>query len=166
MTPTNPIPPPILLVEDGDADFVAIRRAFRRTGLDHPLRRFDSGKEALDYLFREGEHADAARSPRPLAVLLDLDIPGLDGREVLRRIKDDPFLRRIPVIVLTGHPGAQAVDDCYALGANSYIRKPDDAEALYAAFRGFKRFWFDVAALPRVEEATAFSGDPAACREE
>lgn len=151
--------PPILIVEDSEADFVAIRRALLRTGLQNPLCRFDNGADALAYLFREGIHADPDDSPRPGAVLLDLELPGLNGREVLARIKGHSELRCIPVIVLTGNEGRQDVERCYELGANSFIRKPSDPETLYAAFQSFADFWFGIASLPRSEDA---GGMPAA----
>ncbi len=146
---------PILIIEDSEADFLAIRRALRRAGASPPLRRFETGPLALAYLFREGEHADPADSPRPGAILLDLDLPGMNGKEVLFRIKGDPELRRIPVIVMTGNPAGAEVDRCYGLGANSFIRKPSDPETLYAAIRGFTEFWFGVASLPEGEAESA-----------
>ena len=146
---------PILIVEDSEADFLAIRRAMRQAGASPPLRRFETGPLALAYLFREGQHADPADSPRPAAVLLDLDPPGMNGKEVLSRIKGHPELRRIPVIVMTGNPDGAEVDRCYGLGANSFIRKPSNPETLCAAFRGFIDFWFGVASLPDGEAETA-----------
>jgi CheY-like chemotaxis protein len=149
---------PILIIEDSEADFLAIRRALRQAGASPPLRRFETGPLALAYLFREGEHADPADSPRPGTILLDLDLPGMNGREVLSRIKGHPELRRIPVIVMTGNPAVAEVDRCYGLGANSFIRKPSDPESFFAAFRGFTDFWFGAASLPMGETESPGGG--------
>ena len=89
---------PILLVEDSPEDFETTRRAFRKAGLKNPILHCPDGDTALDFLFRRGAHADA---PRPGLVLLDLNLPGTDGREVLQEMKRDEELRCIPVIVLT-----------------------------------------------------------------
>src|SRR5262250_2498869 len=92
---------PILLVEDSPEDFEATERAFRKSGLKNPIHRCVDGDEALDYLYRRGRYANPARSPRPGIVLLDLNLPGTDGREVLEAVKKDDVLKQIPVIVLT-----------------------------------------------------------------
>ena len=91
----------ILIVEDSDDDFFATQRAFKKAGLANPIRRCSNGDQAVDYLFQRGDFADPEGSPRPSVVLLDLNLPGLDGRDVLKLVKSDPELRKIPVIVLT-----------------------------------------------------------------
>ncbi|HEV7519056.1 MAG TPA: response regulator, partial [Thermoanaerobaculia bacterium] len=115
---------PILLVEDSPEDYEATERAFRKSGLKNPIHRCTDGDEALDYLFRRGAYADPARSPRPGIVLLDLNLPGTDGREVLETVKADDSLKQIPVIVLTTSADERDVQACYLAGANSYIQKP------------------------------------------
>ena len=138
---------PILLVEDSPEDFEAAERAFRRSGLKNPILRCSDGDEALDFLFRRGRFADA---PRPGVVLLDLNLPGTDGREVLAEIKADPHLKQIPVIVLTTSSDDRDVRACYQAGASSYIQKPVDLDGFMRAIERLNDYWFEVVILPRV----------------
>ena len=140
---------PILLVEDSPEDYETTERAFRRSGLKNPIHRCADGDEALDFLFRRGEHADA---PRPGVVLLDLNLPGTDGREVLAEIKADPELKQIPVIVLTTSSDDRDVAACYKAGANSYIQKPVDLEGFMRAIERLNDYWFEVVILPKVDQ--------------
>ena len=142
----------ILIVEDSDDDFLATTRAFKKAGLHNPVRRCTNGDQALDYLFRRGEFADPARSPCPGVILLDLNLPGLDGRDVLRAIKSDAHLKAIPVIVLTTSSAEQDIKRCYEDGANSYVQKPVDLAGFILAISRLKDYWFEVAILPRSEE--------------
>jgi two-component system response regulator len=137
---------PILLVEDSPEDFETTQRAFRRSGLKNPIVRCSDGDEALDFLFRRGDYADA---PRPGVVLLDLNLPGTDGREVLTEMKADPELRQIPVIVLTTSSDERDVSACYQAGASSYIQKPVDLEGFMRAIERLNDYWFEVVILPR-----------------
>jgi CheY-like chemotaxis protein len=132
---------PILLVEDSPEDFEATERALRKAGLKNPIYRCADGEEALDFLHRRGSYADAADAPRPGIVLLDLNLPGTDGREVLSEIKTDPALKQIPVVVLTTSSDQRDIDVCYRSGANSYIQKP---ERLHG-------YWLEVVILPMGE---------------
>jgi two-component system response regulator len=131
----------ILIVEDSEDDYEATIRAFKRTNLKNPIRRAASGMEALSIL-REGES-------RPGLVLLDLNMPGLDGRRILAIIKSDPILRKIPVVVLTTSSDERDIEECYTLGANTYIQKPVDLDGLFAAVQRLKEYWFEIALLPR-----------------
>ena len=110
---------PILLVEDSPEDFETTQRAFRRSGLKNPIFRCSDGDDALDFLFRRGSYADV---PRPGVILLDLNLPGTDGREVLAEIKADPQLRQIPVIVLTTSSDDRDISACYSAGAQPITR--------------------------------------------
>jgi len=139
----------ILIVEDSEDDFFAVQRAFKKAGLKNPLRRCSTGDQALDYLFRRGEFSDPETSPTPSVVLLDLNLPGLDGRDVLRLLKADPKLRRIPVIVLTTSNAEQDIEQCYADGASSYVQKPVDMPGFVLAITRLRDFWFEIAILPR-----------------
>jgi two-component system response regulator len=139
---------PILLVEDSPEDFETTQRAFRRSGLKNPIVRCSDGDEALDFLFRRGDHAGA---PRPGVVLLDLNLPGTDGREVLTEMKADPELRQIPVIVLTTSSDERDVSACYKAGASSYIQKPVDLEGFMRAIERLNDYWFEVVILPRAQ---------------
>jgi two-component system response regulator len=139
---------PILLVEDSPEDFETTQRAFRRSGLKNPIFRCADGDEALDFLFRRGRHAGA---PQPGVILLDLNLPGTDGREVLSEIKADPELKQIPVIVLTTSSDDRDVAACYKAGANSYIQKPVDLEGFMQAIERLNDYWFEVVILPKVQ---------------
>lgn len=142
----------ILIVEDNDDDFFAITRAFKKVGLANPMQRCTNGDQALDYLFRRGEFSDNGNAPRPGIILLDLNLPGTDGRQVLRAIKGDPSLKKIPVIVLTTSRARQDIEKCYADGANSYIQKPVDMSGFVQAIARLKEYWFEIAILPKENE--------------
>lgn len=139
----------ILLVEDSDEDYETTLRAFKKSAMGNPVQRCTNGEEAMDYLFRKGGFADPQKSPRPELILLDLNLPGTDGRDVLQEIKKDGELRRIPVIVLTTSEDERDVEKCYQYGANSYIHKPVNFEGFLTAIQRLKGFWFEVAILPR-----------------
>lgn len=141
---------PILLVEDSPEDFETTERAFRKSGLRNPIFRCSDGDEALDYLHRRGPYADPAKSPRPGVILLDLNLPGTDGREVLSEIKADPSLKQIPVVVLTTSRDERDVDACYKAGASSYIQKPVDLDGFIKAIERLNGYWFEVVILPQV----------------
>ena len=140
---------PILLVEDSPEDFETTERAFRRSGLKNPIYRCADGDEALDYLYRRGRYSEG-NAPRPGVILLDLNLPGTDGREVLSEIKNDPGLKQIPVIVLTTSKDERDVEVCYSCGANSYIQKPVDLDGFMKAIERLNDYWFEVVILPRV----------------
>ena len=144
-----PRPQTILVVEDSDDDFLATARAFKKAGLANPVKRCTNGDQALDYLFRRGEFSDPAAAPVPGIILLDLNLPGTDGREVLRVVKQDAELHKIPVIVLTTSGAEQDIQRCYDYGANSYVQKPVDLQGFVDAMTRLKEYWFEVAVLPR-----------------
>ena len=139
---------PILLVEDSPEDFEATQRAFRRSGLKNPIVRCEDGEEALDYLYRRGRHADAVR---PGVILLDLNLPGTDGRQVLAEIKQAESLKQIPVVVLTTSADERDIFACYSAGANSYIQKPVDIDGFVKAIERLNGYWFEVVILPKGE---------------
>ncbi len=142
---TPPLPP-ILVVEDNQEDFTALSRAFRRNGLKNPIVRCHDGDEALTYL-------DALLPPPtlqlpPAIILLDLNMPGTDGRSVLSVIKQNPHLQAIPVIVFSTSSNPRDIDECYHLGVNSYLVKPIDYSVLEARIRLLMQYWLDAAELP------------------
>jgi len=139
----------ILLVEDSPEDFEATERAFRRAGLKNPIHRCSDGEEALDFLFRRGEYVDPAAAPRPGVILLDLNLPGTDGRQVLSEIKAADQLKDIPVVVLTTSVDERDISACYRAGANSYIQKPVDVDGFFKAIERLKGYWFEVVILPK-----------------
>jgi CheY-like chemotaxis protein len=106
------------------------------------------GDEALDYLHQRGEFAEIEKAPRPGMILLDLNMPGTDGKEVLQEIREVPELRKIPVIVLTTSTDERDVAACYELGANSYIEKPVSLSGYVDAIQRMKDYWFKIVVFP------------------
>lgn len=142
---------PILIVEDSPEDFEAVMRAFKKSGFANPVFRCENGDDALDYMFRRGVYQDVALSPRPGLILLDLNLPGTDGREFLTEIKQDPDLKKIPVIVLTTSCEQTDIDACYEAGANSYICKPLSINDLVDVLQRLRDFWFEIVVFPKGE---------------
>jgi CheY-like chemotaxis protein len=138
----------VLLVEDDPGDQEITRRALRRDGFAADLRIVADGKEALDYLHRRGRFGDPADAPRPDLILLDLNLPGMSGKQLLETVKQDPALRRTPLVVVSTSAREQDIVDCYDLGCNSYVIKPLDAHRFIAELREIYEYWFGVVALP------------------
>ena len=124
-------------------------RSLRNARLRNPIVRCTDGDEALDYLLRRGAWADPALSRRPGMILLDLNLPGTDGREVLLEVKKNPELSNIPVIILTTSSDQRDVDACYRTGANSYIVKPVNLEGFMKAIERLRDYWLEVVVLPK-----------------
>ena len=139
---------PVLLVEDNPDDYEACVRSFKGAHLNNPVYWCKSGRDALDYLKHEGRYADLPAGTRPGLILLDLNMPGIDGKKTLTLIKEDPDLKKIPVIILTTSGDEKDVERCYELGASTYIQKPVDFEGLVEAIRRIKDYWFGIALLP------------------
>ena len=144
---------PILVVEDSPEDYETTVRSFKRAGVANAIKHCVDGDEALDYLFQRGPYADAKSAPRPGVILLDLNMPGTDGREVLTQIKQDPNLHNIPVIVLTTSDDERDIDGCYRDGANSYIQKPVDLPKFIEAIQRLSDYWFEIVLLPKQDAA-------------
>lgn len=143
---------PILMVEDSREDFVATERALRKAGMANPIFHCEDGDEALDYLYRKGDYSDPKTSPRPSIILLDLNMPGTDGREVLGELKSDEDLKDIPVIVLTTSTDERDIEECYRIGASSYVPKPVKMDGFMDAIERMADFMFEIAILPRNKE--------------
>jgi CheY-like chemotaxis protein len=144
-TPQLLEPIDVLLVEDDPGDTLMIREAFADNKVRNTLTCVTDGVEALQYLRREGEYADALR---PDLILLDLNLPRMDGREVLAEIKGDESLRAIPVVVLTTSQAEEDVLRSYQLHANAYVAKPVDFERFVAVVRQIDEFFVTVVKLP------------------
>ena len=142
---------PILLVDDSPEDREMALRAFRIANVTNPIYCCEDGDDALDFLKRRGPYADRDRAPRPGLIILDLNMPGTDGREVLACVKRDERLRAIPIVVLSTSTNEQDVDRCYEAGANSYIRKSIDFNCFTESVRRIKNFWVDTVVLPAGE---------------
>ena len=135
----------ILLVEDNAGDSRLVIEAFRDSETLNNLHTVDDGEEAMSFLLQEGKYADA---PRPDLILLDLNLPKKDGREVLAEIKGDSELRRIPVVIMTISSDEEDILNTYNLHVNSYITKPVDLDNFMNMFKSVEEFWLRVVKLP------------------
>ena len=135
----------LLVVEDDPGDVLLTREALAGTTTSLDVHVVEDGEAAVDFLRREGDHGDA---PRPDLVFLDLNLPRLDGREVLARIKSDPGLRSIPVVVLTTSKADEDVRRSYELHANAYVTKPAELDRFLSVVRVVGEFFLTVARLP------------------
>ncbi|OBH46899.1 response regulator [Mycobacterium mantenii] len=135
----------ILLVEDDPGDELITREAFEHNKLKNRLHVAHDGEEGLDYLYRRGKFADA---PRPDLILLDLNLPKYDGRQLLEKVKSDPDLARIPVVVLTTSSAEEDILRSYNLHANAYVTKPVDLDQFMKAVRQIDEFFVQVVRLP------------------
>jgi CheY-like chemotaxis protein len=138
----------ILMADDDDDDRLLARDALTESNTGGSLRFVKDGEELMDYLWRRGKYQDAADAPRPELILLDLNMPLKDGREALREIKGDPELKRIPVVVLTTSKADTDIGAIYELGANSFITKPFQFEALVSVMKSLGHYWFETVELP------------------
>jgi CheY-like chemotaxis protein len=135
----------VLLVEDNPADVRLTEEAFKEGRVINHLNVVSDGVAAMQFLRREGQFEHA---PRPDLILLDLNLPKKNGREVLQEIKSDPALRRIPVMILSTSKADQDLHKAYNLHANCYITKPVDLEQFLNVVRSIENFWFNIVTLP------------------
>lgn len=135
----------IFLVEDNKADIRLIEEALKNSSVPHQVVTARNGMDAMAYLRQEGEYADSAR---PDLILLDLNLPKKDGREVLAEIKADPHLKRIPVVVLTTSRNEEDIFQSYELHVNCYITKSRNLNELFKIVKGIEEFWLQTATLP------------------
>ena len=153
---TQDAPPPrlanILLVEDDDQDAVLIRKTLEGDRVLNSLERVCDGIEAMEYLRQEGAFNSAVR---PDLILLDLNMPRMDGRQVLKECKEDPALRTIPIVVFTTSDSERDVVESYGHKANCYVTKPIDLVQFRDVLRAICGYWFCIVALPAVEEGAA-----------
>ena len=138
-------PVQILLVEDNPADARLTQEAIRDTEFRYQLHLAEDGEEAMEFLWKEGEFENA---PRPDLILLDLNLPGMDGREVLAEIKSDDDLGSIPVVVLTTSTAQQDLLYSYGLRANSYVNKPIDRDRFNEMIKSVMEYWINISTLP------------------
>ncbi|HEX8392882.1 MAG TPA: response regulator [Longimicrobium sp.] len=142
----------ILMADDDEDDRLLAREALAQSlALAAELRFVNDGVELMQYLRREPPFADAAATPRPGVILLDLNMPRMDGREALQALKADPELRRIPVVVMSTSQADEDIVRSYDLGAASFITKPVTFEGLVEVMRGFGTYWTEVVGLPADE---------------
>ncbi|MEH2255683.1 response regulator [Nostoc sp.] len=140
--------PLLLIVEDSNEDFEVLQRFLKRSSIVVPIQRCIDGEQALAFLYRTGNYIDRKSAPRPGLIMLDLNLPGTDGREVLRRIKQDDNLNMIPVVVFTTSNNPKDIEVCYRYGVNSYIVKPINFAQLKRDIQMLVEYWFEVTTLP------------------
>jgi two-component system, chemotaxis family, response regulator Rcp1 len=139
-------PADILMVEDNAADVELTQYMMKQGKLFVNLHVASDGFEAMDFLRKEGKFAEA---PRPDLILLDLNLPGMDGRQVLAKVKSDPNLKAIPVVVLTTSQSEQDIAKCYQMGANCFITKPVGMDQFAKVVNSIEDFWFTIVRLPK-----------------
>jgi CheY-like chemotaxis protein len=151
---------PLLVVEDSNEDFKMLQRLMRRMAVQNPIHRCTSGDEVLDFLtkqrrngqnFIKGASVDnryPAPALKPSVILLDLNLPGIDGRDILARLKQDQSFREIPIVVFTTSSNPRDVEFCYQKGANGYLVKPMDAQELQKTIKAFVDYWLQVNTPP------------------
>jgi CheY-like chemotaxis protein len=148
MAPKRRNPAVILLVEDSPADQELIRRALEKLTIRKELRIVEDGEEALAYLFRRGKYKAPASSPKPDLLLLDLNLPRVNGYQVLEEIRADSKLRPMPVLVLTTSHQEKDIIRSYELGCNSFFTKPAGLDQLTGLVQAIEKYWFETAVLP------------------
>jgi len=138
---------PILMAEDDQDDLLLVKKAIEKNKIPNPLVAVADGEQMLDYLYRRGRYSRVA-AVRPCLILLDLNMPRMDGREALRVLKGDERLKRIPVVILTTSLSPEDLEASYAVGANSYIRKPSSFNELAATIGSLRQYWLEIVQLP------------------
>lgn len=146
----NPIT--ILMADDDADDRMLTQEALEESYLANEINFVEDGEELLDYLYRRDKYANPKDSPRPDLILLDLNMPKKDGREVLQEIKTDPNLRQIPIVILTTSKVEEDIYRTYDLGASSFITKPVTFEGLIEVLNTLGKYWFEVVELPPEKE--------------
>ncbi|MDP3016400.1 MAG: response regulator [Deltaproteobacteria bacterium] len=138
----------ILLVEDNPVDIEITKRAFEKGKLKNNLHVVRDGEEALDFLYRKGQYADESKAPRPDLILLDINLPRIGGIDVLKTLKADPNLKRIPVTMLTVSDKDEDILRSFEMGVNSYITKPVDFNKFVEAIKAHHFYWTVITELP------------------
>ncbi|MEA5471724.1 response regulator [Spirulina sp. 06S082] len=133
----------LLVAEDSDEDFVVLQRLMKQFQVQTSVYRCVDGDEVLDFLCQEGEYENSPTVPRPAAILLDLNLPGLDGRELLEQLKQDENFKTIPIIIFTTSSNPEDIEWCYQQGANGYLIKPVNALELRKTIRSFVEYWLE-----------------------
>ena len=144
-------PTTILIAEDDPDDRFLTQKAFEEAQLTNTLQFVDNGEALLDYLYRRGQYANPNDAPRPSLILLDLNMPKIDGREALAEIKTNPNLRQIPIVIFSTSRAEKDIYNTYDLGASSFITKPVTFDALVEIMQTLGKYWFKIVKLPPQE---------------
>lgn len=139
---------PILIVEDDPEDRMLAEDAMNDSKPTFPVRFLEDGEQLLAYLQHKGKYQEEDSNPLPGVIVMDLNMPRLDGREALAQIKAHPVFKTIPVIILTTSNNSKDIENCYSLGANSFITKPRNYRELVKIMEMIKNYWYDLNELP------------------
>ncbi|MBN3938786.1 response regulator [Nostoc sp. NMS9] len=153
---TKKLHEPLLVVEDSNEDFRMLQRLMRRMSVQNPIHRCTNGDEVLEFLYQQGNNAYAKDEDlpnskvalRPSVILLDLNLPGIDGRDILDRLKQDKSFKGIPIVVFTTSSNPKDIELCYQKGANGYLVKPMDAQELKKTIQAFVDYWLEANTPP------------------
>jgi CheY-like chemotaxis protein len=142
---------PILMAEDDADDRMMAKKALLENWVANPLVTVNNGEELMDYLYQKGKYSDPVASHKPCFILLDLNMPRMDGRAALKLIKADENLKSIPVVIMTTSKAEEDIVASYNIGANSYITKPFTFEGLVKVIKGLKDYWLEIVELPSAD---------------
>ncbi|MBD2409944.1 MAG: response regulator [Desmonostoc geniculatum HA4340-LM1] len=153
---TKKLHEPLLVVEDSNEDFRMLQRLMRRMSVQNPIHRCTNGDEVLEFLYQQkrdiyDQGKDSCNfqvALRPSVILLDLNLPGIDGRDILTRLKQDKSFKEIPVVVFTTSSNPKDIELCYQKGANGYLVKPMDAQELKKTIQAFVDYWLEANTPP------------------
>jgi CheY-like chemotaxis protein len=139
---------PLLIAEDSDEDFEVLRLLIEQMKVQHPIYRCTNGDKVLDFVYKDDEEGVNRDTLSPSVILLDLNLPGTDGREVLEQLKGDQSYREIPIVVFTTSSNPKDIEFCYRNGANGYLIKPVDSEELERTVQAFVDYWLQTNISP------------------
>jgi two-component system, response regulator len=138
----------VMLVEDNPDDAVLIERALRRAGITNPIFQAKDGLDAFHYLFATGRYEDRESIEMPAVVVIDLNLPNMDGLELLRRMRADYRTKLVPIVIFTGSNDEQNLINGYSMGANSYVRKPTDSDQFARIVERLVGYWTELNEAP------------------
>ena len=140
---------PLLIAEDSDEDFEVLELLMQQMKVQNPIHRCTNGDKVLDFIYQEGECGNRRSVPLPSVILLDLNLPGTAGREVLEQLKGDRSFKDIPIVIFTTSSNPKDIKFCYQNGANGYLIKPVDIDELERIVRAFVEYWLQANISPR-----------------
>jgi CheY-like chemotaxis protein len=139
---------PLLIAEDSDEDFEVLELLMQQMKVQNPIHRCTNGDKVLDFVYKEGEQRENFPMSMPSVILLDLNLPGTDGREVLEQLKQDQSFKEIPIVVFTTSSNPKDIEFCYQNGANGYLIKPVDSDELERTVQAFVNYWLQTNISP------------------
>lgn len=150
---------PLLIAEDSDEDFEVLELLMQQMQVQNPIHRCTNGDKVLDFVYQEGAGSEQRPAQTPSVILLDLNLPGTDGREVLEQLKQDQSFKEIPIVVFTTSSNPKDIEFCYQNGANGYLIKPLDSDELERIVQAFVDYWLqtNVAPLSGYSDRTRYS---------